>query len=163
MGRRIVILILAMTAALLGACTTYHDASRQRLETLSQRYSQFDLVLAWETRVEGGQTLVDGAVKNVRYTYMYDLEIWVAVLDPAGRVVARSVSYVIPYQLPMDDTAGFSLKLPIAVTPGTRLRFTYKYRGSDPGGGHESGGGDTDWMQSFDAIVPARGGMDAPR
>ena len=156
MIRRLCMLVL--TAALLGACaTTYHDTSRERLETLTQRYSQFDLVLAWETKVVGGNTVVDGVVKNVRYAAMYDLEIWVAVLDPAGKAMARSVSFVIPRQLNLDESAEFGLKLPVAVAPGTKLRFTYRYRGSE--GGEGFGGGlerGPNWMQSFDAVVPQR-------
>jgi hypothetical protein len=148
--------VLLAMMALLGACSTYHDTSRERFKTLPQRYSQFDLQLAWEAKPSDGGTLVDGVVKNVRYAYMYDLEIWVAVLDPAGKVLARSVSFVIPRQLDMDDSAEFSLKLPAAAPPGTRLRFTYRYRGSDGGDGHRFGDGGTPWMQSFEAVVPAR-------
>ncbi|HEY5512460.1 MAG TPA: hypothetical protein VIK40_02345 [Geomonas sp.] len=149
------VFLVAITAVLLGACSTYHDTSRERLATMTQRYSQFDLVMAWETSVVGENTLVEGAVKNVRWAFMYDLEIWVSVLDPGGKVVARSVSFVIPLQLNMDQSAEFSLKLPIPVEPGTKLRFTYKYRGSD-GGDHSGFGLDSalPWMQSFDAVVP---------
>ena len=162
MARRV--LVAAMMSLLLAGCTGYRDTSRQKLETLNQRYSQFDLMLAWETKVEGGKTVVDGAVKNLRYAYMHDLEIWVAVLDPAGKVVARSVSYLIPSQLSMDETAEFGLTLPVAVTPGTRLRFTYLYQGSDGDGGPEiGGGGGVRWMQSFDAVVPEHGVKGTPR
>jgi hypothetical protein len=153
--------MLATIAALLGACSTYRDTRRDRLQALPQRYSQFDVVMAWETRVVGDKTLVEGVVKNVRYPSMYDLEIWVALLDPAGKVTARAVSFVIPDQLRQDDIAEFTVKLPVPVAPGTRLRFTYKYRGSE--GGDHAGGllrGDFEstfnWMQTFDAVVPAR-------
>jgi len=150
-------LMLIIVSGLLGACATYPDTNRQRLETLPQRYSQFDLILAWETRVGDGNTIVDGVVRNVRYHVMYDLEIWVSVLDPAGKVTARSMSFIIPTQLNMDETAPFTVKLPVAVQPGTKLRFTYKYRGSDGGDGFASGlGRGTDWMQSFETVVPAR-------
>lgn len=149
------VFLAAITAALLGACSTYYDAGNHRLQSLSQHYSQFDLRLAWDTRVAGGETFVEGVAKNVRYAFMYDLEIWVAVLNPDGKVAARSVSYVIPRRLDLDQSTEFRLKLPVAVVPGTRLHFTYKYRGSE--GGEGFGGGlerGTDWMQSFDAVVP---------
>jgi hypothetical protein len=58
--------------------------------------------------------------------------------------------------LNLDDSAEFSLKLPVPVAPGTKLRFTYKYRPSEGGGrpgGLEAG---TPWMQSFETVVPAR-------
>lgn len=147
--------ILAITLLLSAGCATYQDSSRQRMQALPQHYSQFDLVLGWQTRVVGGKTVVDGVVKNVRYAQMYDLEIWVAVLDQAGKVKARSVSYVIPRKLDLDESADFSLKLPVAAAPGTRLRFTYRYRGSEGGEGVGSGlERGTNWMQSFEAIVP---------
>ena len=85
---------------------------------------------------------------------MYDLEIWVTALDSAGKEVARSVSFVIPSQLDLDKSAEFSLKLPVAAPPGTRLRFLYKYRGSD--GGDHGGESAIPWMQSFETVVPAR-------
>jgi len=148
-------ILLAMTAALLGACSTYHDRSRELLQTLPHHYRQFDLQVAWEARVVGGETLVDGAVKNVRYPFMYDLELWVAVLDAGGKVVTRSVSYVIPRQLDLDESAEFSLKLPVAAAAGTKLRFTYRYRGSEGGDRRKLGADGTPWTQSFDAALPA--------
>ena len=151
------LLILAITAALAGACSTYHDTGYQHPETMTQQYSQFDVVMGWDVQVAGGNTLIKGVVKNVRYLYMNDLEIWVVALNPAGKVMARSVDFVIPQPLQMDETAAFELKLPVAVTPGSKLRFTYKYRGSDGGDGPELGGavGDTNWWQSFDFVLPA--------
>ena len=147
------IIILALIAIFSG-CASYHNIYQERFDLLPQHYSQFDLKMAWETRQAGGGTLVDGAVQNVRYAFMYDLEIWVAVLDPDGKVVARSVSFVIPRQLNQDQSAEFSVKLPVPAPPGTMLRFTYKYRGSD-GGDDDHGGMDgTPWMQSFNAVVP---------
>jgi hypothetical protein len=148
--------LLAVITALLGGCATYPDPTRARLETLPQHYSQFDLRLAWEIKSVGDKTIVDGVAKNMRYAYMYDLEIWVAVLNDAGKVTARSVSFIIPRQLNLDEAAEFSLKLPVAAPAGTRLRFTYQYRGSDGGDRHKFGEGGTPWMQSFETVVPAR-------
>lgn len=154
MARRI--LVLALSAALFTGCSGYREVSEDRLATMTQRYANFDLRIAWDTKVEGGDTLVYGAVKNVRYAFMHDLEVWVAALNPAGKETARSVSYVIPSKLDLDETASFSLKLPLAAPPGTRLRFTYKYRGSDGGGGDGSGGDGTIWWQNFEISVPAK-------
>jgi hypothetical protein len=152
----ILTILVSMTAALLGSCASYPNTTKIRLETLPQHYSQFDVRLAWETKTAGNQTVVDGVAKNVRYAYMYDLEIWVAVLNNAGKVVARSVSFVIPRQLNQDEAAEFSLKLPVAAPPGTRLRFTYQYRGSDGGDSRGFGEGGTPWMQSFESVVSDR-------
>lgn len=153
MVRAIAILFLA---AFLG-CATTTDTTKVKMESLTQRYSQFDVKMAWDSRVVGQNTLVEGVVQNVRYLAMYDLEIAIQVLDPAGKTRARGTTFVVPRQLGLDERAEFSVKLPVAVEPGTKLRFTYRYRGSD--GGEGFGGGmerGTDWMQSFDAIVPRR-------
>lgn len=146
-----------VTALFLAGCSGYQGNGRLRMETLPERYSQFDLQMAWDTTVTGHQTVVEGVVKNVRYAYMNELEIWVAALDGKGRLLARSVAFVIPMQLRMDETAEFTLKLPVAVEPGDRLHFTYRYfvnEGGDlrPGSGLDTG---FPWVQSFDAVVPA--------
>lgn len=146
---------LVLLTVLVGACAAYPSRARQRLETLPQRYSQFDMVMAWETKNEGAHTVVDGVVKNVRYFVMNGVEVWVAVLDDSGKVASRSVSFIIPTQLYQDQSAEFSVKLPVRVEPGTRLRFTYKYK-ADEGGDNGRGPGITDWMQSFETVVPAR-------
>lgn len=146
------ICMVILTISLLAGCATYPDTDRVRLESLPQRYSQFDLVMGWETRVQSGETVLDGVVRNVRYYMMRDLEIWVALLDERGKVVARGMTFIIPSDLGMDKSAPFTVKLKVAVNPGDRLRFTYKYRGSDGGNGRERG---VDWMQSFESVVPA--------
>lgn len=154
---RITVILMAL---LLGACATTPaaDTSLMRMASLPQHYTQFDLQLAWETKAVGGHTVVEGVVRNVRWTYLYDLEIWVAALDGNGKVATRSVSYVIPRQLNLDERAPFAVRLPIALAPGTPLRFTYRYRGSDGGGGDgdRRGDGGTTWSQSFESTVPAR-------
>ncbi|WP_129127948.1 hypothetical protein [Geomonas oryzae] len=152
MRRPTVILLLAV--ALLSACATYPDPQQQRLQAMPQRYSQFDLVMGWEVKPSDGGTVVQGMVKNVRYFMMHGLEIWVAPLDSAGKEITRNVSYIIPNDLPIDRSADFTVKLPVPVTAGERLRFTYKYLGSDGGDGAKGDG--TNWMQSFVTVVPAR-------
>lgn len=141
-----------MISALVAACASYPDLDRARLETPPQRYAQFDLVMGWEIGVDNAHTTVEGVVRNVRYYMMRDLEIWVSLLDREGKVAARAMTFIIPSDLGMDQSAPFTVKLPAAVSPGDRLRFTYKYRGSDGGDGMERG---IDWMQSFEAVAPA--------
>lgn len=145
--------ILLLAAALLSACATYPE-TQQRLQSMPQHYSQFDVVMGWEVKPSDGGTVVHGVVKNVRYYVMRGIEIWVAPLDAAGKEITRSVTYIIPNDLMMDQSADFTVKLPVPVTEGERLRFTYKYFGSDGGDGAKGGG--MDWMQSFVAVVPAR-------
>lgn len=148
-------MLLAMAlATLFSACAPYHDTMRERFEMLPQHYSQFDLKLAWQVKQVSGKTVVDGVARNVRWTYMYDLEIWVTALDKNGKTLARSVSYIIPRRLDMDDSAPFTVKIP-EQAPGTTLRITYRYRGSD-GGDDERRFGEVGipWNQSFETEVP---------
>lgn len=124
------------------------DVNREKLAGLPQHYSQFDMTLAWEVKAAGQETIVEGVLKNLRYAFMEGIEIWIAVVDAAGKAGARSVCYVIPNRLRQDEVAPFCLKLPILVEAGTRLQFTYKYQGSD------GGEGGVNWMQSFESAVP---------
>jgi hypothetical protein len=143
--------LVVLLAIFLGGCASSPDLSRERMESLPQHYAQFDVTMAWQVNSTGSQTSVRGELKSLRYQFMDDLEVWVAVLDQAGRPVARSVSYVIPHEVKIGEIVPFSLTLPVPVSPGSRLRFTYNYTGSD--GGDEKGGYRT---QSFETQVPLR-------
>ena len=158
--RMVVILFLTLMALVFTSCALYQPA-RLRLENMPQKYQQFDLVLGWDARGVGNQTVIEGVVKNVRYGHMYDLEIWVYVLDADGKVASHAMTFVIPSQLTMDETTEFEIKVPMEVAPGTKLRFTYKYKSDDGGGSDDNFFGigtirGFDWMQSFDAVMPAR-------
>lgn len=144
-------IILAAVMAFFGGCATYRDIYQEQLDNLPQHYSQFDLVLAWKIVAAGSETDIEGVVKNVRYAHIDNIEIWVSVLSPAGKPEARSVSFVIPRMLELDEIAPFSLKLPAQTTPGAKLLFTYMYKAYE--GGDKRG---LRWMQSFEAEVPAR-------
>jgi hypothetical protein len=124
--------------------TAQRDENGERLKQLPQRYCQYDLVLAWEVRGVGADTVVDGVVKNVRYAHLEDLEISVALLDQAGEAGERAVCFIIPRQLRLDQAASFSIKLPVRVEPGARLRFNYRYQSTEDGAGNR---------QSFDVEV----------
>lgn len=146
MVRRFLLSILFVLS--LAGCVVYPDLNRQRLASLPEHYANFDMALAWETRPAGSATEIDGVLKNRRYQRMVEIEVWVSILDASGKVVARSVSYVIPRVLQLDEVAPFSLTVPAPAPPGTRLLFTYRYYTHDDDNGLE-------WMQSFDAIVPS--------
>jgi len=153
---RTICAVLAL-ALFLGGCaahTTYPDVNRQRMATLPYCYAKFDATLAWDVKDGGpGGIVVDGLLQNNRYVYMDNVEVWVALVDAAGKTRARSVAFIIPHQLYQEEIAPFTVRLPVSAEPGSKLRFTYKYRGSD--GGDDGAGGIGPWMQSFDAKIPA--------
>lgn len=131
--------ILISFLIFLGGCaTTQPNVDQARLESLPQHYVQFDVDMAWQVKSVGSQTYVTGELKNLRFQFMDEIEVWVAVLDAAGKQKARSVSFIAPHELKQGEVAPFSLTLPVAVSQGTKLRFTYNYTGSD--GGDDKGG-----------------------
>ena len=145
--------LLTLLVSLTG-CATYPDLNQQQMERLPYRYENFDAVIAWEVRNYGNDLVIDGQFQNVRFAYMQDIEVWVSVLDADGRVRTKGVSFIIPETLRMDEMAPFSVRLPASVPPGTRLRFTYRYRATE-GGSDGGGGGDIGiWMQNFETVVP---------
>lgn len=105
------------------------------------------------TSNKGWQVVMAGTGINLALGVLYAWSIWVALLSPQGKPVRREVSFIIPSDLKLDESAPFSVRLPMAVKPGDRLRFTYKYRGSDGGDGLERG---MAWMQSFERVVAPR-------
>ncbi|GFO61098.1 hypothetical protein GMST_34230 [Geomonas silvestris] len=143
--------VLVLVVALLAGCATSREAGgRYKMEQYPLHYRQFDVELAYRVSDLGSQTLVDGMLRSLRYQYMEDAEVWVAALGSGGKTEARTVSYL-PHELRQGEIASFSAKLPVQVAPGSTLRFTYKYQGSD--GGDDKG---EERMQSFDAVVPPR-------
>ena len=155
LSRSSYIRVLIALLLFVGGCAAGPDLHRSRLENLPQHYAQFDLELAWQIKDMGAQTVIDGELKNARYAFMDNIEVWVATLDPSGKPAARSVSYIVPHELLRDELASFTVKLPVKAEPGAKLRFTYRYVGSD-GGGRNMGGAAENWMQSFDTMVPSR-------
>jgi len=124
-------------------------SDRELAEAFPFAHAEFDLKLAWNLSMTGGETLLSGVVQNLRWAHLEGAELWVAAVDAHGENLAREVCYLVPHQIRQGDTAHFSIRLPVAVLPGTLLQFTYRYRGSD------GGDGGTNWSQSFDFSVPA--------
>lgn len=143
-------LFLALTALSINGCcaVSYKDNYRNQLANAPQHYSQFDIELAWETKVEDSKTTINGVVKNIRYAYMNNLEISVSAINDKAKTVEKSLCYVIPQQLKQDDITTFSMTFPVKLEPGTKLSFSYQYEANE--GNDEA----MQWMQSFDSKVP---------
>ncbi len=142
--------IVALVVVLLtaGCATTYRNDSLVRLQNLPQHYELFDAKLAWEASTTDSSTTISGVIKNIRYFMMEEVEIQVATLAVDGREVARDTYFVT--RIKENEAEPFILKLP-AVSPGSTLRFHYRYIGNDGGG--DSGDALT-WRQSFNWKIP---------
>jgi hypothetical protein len=143
--------LVALVLALSGCAA--NRAVVRPLDSYAQHYVQFDATLAWDVRGDASRTVVDGVFLNTRYDEMDNVEVWVAALDGSGKTMARAASFIIPHQLRQDEPAPFTVKLPVAAAPGTKLHFTYKYLALEAGG-DDGGGGVGNWMQSFDSKIP---------
>ena len=155
MFRRGLIIISALFA--LVGYSSLSDQLKEQLNNLPHHYTQFDVKMAWNIRTVGEHSVIDGVVQNARYSSMEGLEVWVMTMDSKGKETSRSVGFVIPHSLKLDEITTFSVKLPMLAASGAKLVIMYKYDGFDGGGGvhaMRSGGGGTSRMQSFDFIVP---------
>ncbi|GFO57558.1 hypothetical protein GMSM_45650 [Geomonas sp. Red276] len=141
--------VLMAMLFLLSGCAANRVAQRQVID-YPEHYSQFDAALGWEVKKTPNDLIVDGAIKNLRFYEMTDIEVWVETLDPAGKVLSRQVSFIIPRTVMQDESAPFSVRLPRSAY-ANRLRFTYKYTGEE--GGNDEGGGDLRGFQSFEAPI----------
>lgn len=113
-------------------------------EKLPQRYSNFDVKMEWCISIKDRKTVIEGLIRNVRYSRMENIEIWVRHLDTREKTIGRAVELVTPQCLELYESTTFRLVLPDVVPPGAKLVFTYKYSGDD-------GGDASDWMQSFES------------
>jgi hypothetical protein len=139
---------MMVSVAILAGFTSVSEQLKARMEQMPQHYSQFDVKMGWAVTAGNSGTTIDGVIKNDRYAIMEDIEIWASLVDAKGKLLARSVDYVIPKRLDRDDFAPFSITLPTAAPKDAKLIFTYKYVGED---GSDDGGGPARWMQSFES------------
>ena len=140
--------ILMTAVAVLAGFSSVSDQLKSRMAQMPQHYSQFDMKMGWAVTGNNSATTINGIIENVRYATMEDIEVWASLVDAKGKLLARSVDYIIPNRLERDDFASFTIILPKIAPTDAKLMFTYKYIGSD-GGGHDADA--TSWMQSFES------------
>lgn len=117
------------------------------------RYAAFDYKYAWKTGNTDHGILIEGLLKNVRYTYIDSVLMTVNVLDKDGKIVAKASDFPMPQRSAVGDVSFFSLMLRgVKPAPGDIFEFKVHYKGSD--GGDHSG---VDWHSSFkvDAMTGA--------
>jgi hypothetical protein len=138
--------VLIIAVAVLTGFMSVSNELKAKMEQMPRHYSQFDAKIGWAVTSGNTGTTINGIIKNVRYARMENIEVWVSLFDANGKLLARSVDYVIPTRLVRDDLAPFTILLSSAAPTDGKLIFTYKYVGEDGG----DNGGDTAWMQSFE-------------
>ena len=139
------LVLLALIGLLLASCHGYRPPQFDPA-LYPRTYQQFDLTLNWRVERSATAYTIEGFARNTRFTSMHGLEITGTLLDESGRKLSDATFFFFPRQLDMDDTAPFTLSLPLAagVTPA-KLRLFYRYRA-----GKGSDSDKTPWFQSFE-------------
>lgn len=108
------------------------------------RYSSFDIKVEWNTVQSGNTLVVNGLIKNVRYTQIEDIDVTISLLDKEKKEVSSGGALPIPIVLKSYDSEPFSAPLKGAgIQPGSALQFVIRYRVN------EGGTDNYTWMTSF--------------
>ena len=139
--------ILAILASLfvMAGCGA-HNYTNMKYTDIAEypnRYSAFDYKYAWRTTDTDNGILIEGLLKNVRYTYIDSVLMTVNILDKNGRIVAKAADFPMPQRSGDGDVSYFSLLLrDVKPAPGNILEFQVHYKGNEGGSG-------VDWHRSF--------------
>lgn len=136
--------VLLSVAVFAAGCATTAPTAKDPFTTLPQHYSQFDMKLAWETKVSDDGVLVSGVIRSTRWLFAEGLTVWVSVVGPDGKVAASDGALIAPSVLNLGDQGSFAIRLPVRPQPGSHLTFIYRYNGVDDIEGSAF------WIQSFD-------------
>ena len=140
------LMVIAVTGLLLASC---HGYTQTRFDPAHypRTYKQYDLTLSWRVDRAATAYTVEGFARNTRFVSMHDLEITGTLLDGAGKTLSEATFFFFPNQLPLDETAPFTLNLPLAQgeTP-EKLRLFYRYQATEGDDGDK-----TLHFQSFEA------------
>jgi hypothetical protein len=126
-----------MLAALfiLSACSAQQIATQKYTSAVFPfRHSDFDYKIAWKTTEANNVVVIDGIVKNVRYSYIDSINLTVFLLGPDGKIRTRATTVPAPQQTMKDDVVPFTVELHnVSLKPGDTLKFTIHYGGGDGG------------------------------
>lgn len=140
-----ILMLLSMLA--LSGCSVNHDAVRQSPAAgFSYRHTDFDYKVAWNTTQAENEVVIDGILKNVRYTNIEQLDLTIFLRGPDGKLRARVTTIPFPQQSKIDEVASFSAQMHnITIKQGDTLQFLIHYLGT------EGAGGGIDWISTFSA------------
>ena len=113
---------------LLASCRAY--VPPQSLpENCPFSHKSYDISFCWKVDRSVDRFTIAGYATNTRFAFIEELEVWATLLDETGKALGEATAFVIPLQIPMDDTEAFSLAVPLRseVKPA-KIRFFYRYR-----------------------------------
>ena len=91
-------------------------------------HKAYDLSFCWKIDRSADRLTVAGYATNTRFAFIEELEVWATLLDETDKALGEATAFVIPLQIPMDDTEAFSLAIPLrAEVKPAKIRFFYRY------------------------------------
>ncbi len=119
--------LLVVTLLSLFACAL-PPAGPDPFTTMPYGHKVYDLHFAWDAKRQGDELMLQGALKNVMYPAVQDLDITFELKDSSGSTIRKAHSYVIPSSINMDDTANFDIKISLkGASPDAYINFIYFY------------------------------------
>lgn len=123
--------LLAFLMALT-ACAAMPVAQQKPFAAFPFHHNAFDFKVGWKIFPTEQGLLVDGIMKNVRYSQVDDLEVTVSVLNKGNKVLAEATAFPIPRPINLDEYRSFDLLLKkVILTQGDVLHFLIQYRAVD--------------------------------
>lgn len=127
---------MLMLLVMLAACAAIPPAGPDPFTTLPYGYNGHDLKFAWNAQRQGDMLLLQGALKNMRYPSIEDLDITFELKSPSGDTIRKAHTYVIPSSINQDDTANFDIKISLKNAPeGSYINFIYFFTSWETGRG----------------------------
>jgi hypothetical protein len=151
-ARMAILLVLLLTVT--GAGSPY-GADGGPPAAYPYRHSAFDFSTVWKTTPAGQGIAIEGLLKNVRYAFVDDLEMTVALRNKDNKLLAKETTFLTPQPLRNGEARPFSLNLRnVAISPGDVLQFSIKCRVDE--GRDES----FIWLSSFEVDAATGAAMD---
>jgi len=138
-------LVILASVFIMAGCGLQQYTKDANVAGYPYRYAAFDYKYAWKTVITDHGVIIEGMMKNVRYSFIDSVLLSVDLLDKDGKVLAKAADFPMPQQTGEGDVSYFDLQLrDIKPAPGDTFLFLVHYKGNE-GGSH----GNIDWISSF--------------
>ena len=129
-------IISMLLLVLLVSCSSVMAAGQSPVAGLPNRHNGYDLKVAWQEAKSDNGMVVYGAIRNVRYAPVADLDVAVFLIDKQNHIVASGRGFPLPVPIVDRDFVTFSVTM--SDTKGTNpdattLGFFIRYRTVDEG------------------------------
>lgn len=133
MSRCITLMILAALFFAPAGCASLQAPQQKPFTGLPYRHNGHDFRQAWKATQSPEGLVIQGVLKNTRYSRVDDLEVSVSLLGNGDRIMAKETT-LLSGTTSRDEYRDFGLLLKnVAASPGDRLQFLIRYLATDGG------------------------------